>query len=185
MEERTRHSLKPSKARHGKLAEILGFLLESLPDEVTPDDFVSAIQSPKFDGLDSKSWGLLLSDGYFTRLRELVLRPVEDRAEIQRQTDESIRRSFDCLRAGNPADQSAAIENLMLFKDADPEIIPGIATWFAEVASAVEPAARIAAAQALELNADKIPLPLKERLRTKLSESNEEGVKYMLEALEL
>ena len=73
----------------------------------------------------------------------------------------------------------------MLFKDADPEIIPGIATWFAEVASAVEPAARIAAAQALELNADKIPLPLKERLRTKLSESNEEGVKYMLEALEL
>ena len=185
VEERTRHSLKPSKARHGKLAEILGLLLESLPDEVTPDDFVSAIQSPKFDSLNSKSWGLLLSKDYITRLHELVLRPVEDRTEIQRQTDESIRSSFDCLRAGNPADQSAAIENLMLFKDADPEIIPGIATWFAEAASAVEPAARIAAARALELNADEIPLPLKERLQTKLSESDEEGVKYMLEALEL
>ena len=105
--------LNQSRAHPRFLAGNWTAILEELPGDLEADDVVSAITSSEFDGLDAKSWGLLLADKFIKRFFIEIKKNYDQRKRSINSTQQLFDDSCKQLRDDNAATRKAAVERLV------------------------------------------------------------------------
>jgi hypothetical protein len=120
--------LGQSRADRDSLAGKWTALLEELPDDLEPDDVVDAIISDQFAGLNSKSWGLLLSNKFITRFCIEIRKNYEERKRPSLSTKHCFDSAREALGSRDVATRKNAVESLTTFSDDKrvPLIIAGL-----------------------------------------------------------
>jgi hypothetical protein len=120
--------LGQSRADRDSLVGKWTALLEELPDDLEPDDVVDAIISDQFAGLNSKSWGLLLSDKFITRFCIEIRKNYEERKRPTLSTKHCFDSAREALGSRDVATRKYAVESLTTFSDDKrvPLIIAGL-----------------------------------------------------------
>jgi len=122
-------SLMPSRENRESLAGKWQVLLEELPADLNHDDVINAITSEHFEGLNSRSWGLLLSKNYLNRFFVEIQKHYECRKQLAKEASDSLELACRRLHDPDPAYRKQAIEVLAAraeAKKAVPLLLAGV-----------------------------------------------------------
>lgn len=122
-------TLCESRADSRLLAKRWAVLLEELPDDLDAEDVELAIRSKGFQGLNSMSWGLLLSDSYFARFAVAIREQYEKRKRLVQEADDSYQRLLQNLSSDEVASRLAALERLATLGKSKPKACLRIAKF--------------------------------------------------------
>lgn len=141
--------LHKSRTNAKSLATAWGLMLDQLPDDICGDDVELAIKSREFEGLYSKSWGLLLSDRYITRFCVEIRKRYDDRQRLAIDAEARFEALVNSLKSKDLATRISAVERLATYGGTKPDVALRIALLLSPKQRDKEAKVRLTAVQKL------------------------------------
>ncbi|MEQ9410691.1 MAG: hypothetical protein RIK87_23470 [Fuerstiella sp.] len=141
--------LVKSRTDRRTLASLWELVLSELPNTITADDVELAIRSAEFQGLDARSWGLLLSDKYRTRFAIEVRKKFEGRIRQGKEAEDRYANTKRALRSSEAAERVAAVRTLATSYTNKPEALLLVAVLVSRKNGDPDASVRLAAIERL------------------------------------